>query len=67
MPYGVSKKVGGDSPANDAKMERMVSAIEKSGQDKVSAIKIAKASLDKHALEHAGMVSRKTTKHKRLR
>ena len=68
MPYGMPKSMGGDSPKNDAKMEKMVSAIEATGQDKVSAIKIAKASLEKkHALEHAGRVSRASTNHKRPR
>ena len=43
MPYGIGKKYGGDSPKNDAKMEKQVSAIQKTGKDKVSAIKIAKA------------------------
>lgn len=43
MPYGISKTQGGDSPENDARMEAQVAAIQRSGQDKVSAIKIAKA------------------------
>lgn len=47
MPYGFSKRLGGDSPENDAAMEERVSAIQRSGKGKVSAIKIAKASLAK--------------------
>lgn len=47
MPYGVSKSLGGDSPQNDAHMERMVTALQRQGHDKVSAIKIAKASMHK--------------------
>jgi hypothetical protein len=43
MPYGISKKQGGDSKRNDAKMEKQVKGIMKSGHSKVSAIKIAKA------------------------
>lgn len=53
MPYGLPKSIGGDSKKNDAKMEKMVSAIQASGKDKVSAIKIAKASMEKmHAAGH---------------
>lgn len=47
MPYGVAKALGGDSAKNDAHMERAVSAIMKSGKDKVSAIRIAKAGMAK--------------------
>jgi hypothetical protein len=43
MPYGIAKRFGGDSPGNDVRMERQVSAIQRSGKGKVSAIKIAKA------------------------
>lgn len=46
MPYGVKKKYGGDSPANDASMEDKVNAIQKGGKSKVSAIKIAKSQGD---------------------
>lgn len=45
MPYGIDKRKGGDSPANVAKMERCVDAVVKSGQSKVSAIRICKARL----------------------
>lgn len=52
MPYGIAKKYGGDSPANDAKMEKQVNAIQRTGKSKVSAIKIAKSqqkrSFDSH-------------------
>jgi len=52
MPYGISKKVGGDSPANDAKVEHQVAAMQGRGIGKVSAIKIAKSMLDKQAHKH---------------
>lgn len=45
MPYGIAKSKGGDSARNDARMERMVSAIMAQGHDKISAIKIAKSSM----------------------
>lgn len=46
MPYGVRKDKGGDSQANDQKMERCVQAVmQKQGVDKVSAIRICKQSL----------------------
>ncbi len=51
MPYGIAKRFGGDSPENDARMETQVAAIQRSGQDKVSAIKIAKAQMNKRALK----------------
>lgn len=48
MPYGVAKEAGGDSAANDAKMEDCVKSImAKRKMDKVSAIKICKATLFK--------------------
>lgn len=43
MPYGISKKLGGDTTRNVAKTENQVKGIMKSGHSKVSAIKIAKA------------------------
>lgn len=49
MPYGVSKKQGGDTPANDAKMERCVSDVMRQGHSKVSAIKICKNSFRRAA------------------
>lgn len=45
MPYGVSKKAGGDSPENDAKMERCVADLQRKGYDKVAAIRICKSSI----------------------
>ena len=42
MPYGISKKLGGDSKRNDARMEKQVSAIQRSGKSKTAAIRIAK-------------------------
>lgn len=45
MPYGVSKKLGGDTPANDAKMERCVASLVQKGYDKVAAIRICKSSM----------------------
>lgn len=47
MPYGIAKKMGGDSRRNDRKMEKRVSAIQRSGHSKKSAIKIAKAAAKK--------------------
>jgi hypothetical protein len=47
MPYGVAKKAGGDSAANDKRMEDCVQAILAKGRitDKVSAIRICKTTL----------------------
>jgi hypothetical protein len=45
MPYGVAKKLGGDSAKNDAYMERCVAAVQKQGHSKVSAIRICKAGM----------------------
>jgi hypothetical protein len=53
MPYGISKDLGGDSKKNDAKMEAQVTAIMKHGVSKVSAIKIAKAQMERHHHEAA--------------
>jgi hypothetical protein len=44
-PYGVPHEAGGDTPANDAKMERSVAALMAKGYNKVSAIQIAKVTL----------------------
>jgi hypothetical protein len=49
MPYGIAKKYGGDSKKNDAKMEKQVKAIMRTGKSKVSAIKIAKSQQAKRA------------------
>ena len=48
MPYGLSKKIGGDTPANDAKMERCVQKVMARGKvTKLSAILICKSSIQK--------------------
>lgn len=47
MPYGISKKMGGDNKRNDRKMEKQVAGIMRSGVSKKSAIKIAKAQAKK--------------------
>jgi hypothetical protein len=47
MPYGVDKKLGGDSKPNDAWMERCVTRVMKTGKDKGSAIAICKATMKK--------------------
>jgi hypothetical protein len=46
VPYGIAKSAGGDTPANDAKMERCVQAVmaKNPSMDKVSAIKVCKSS-----------------------
>lgn len=45
MPYGIARELGGDTAANDAKMERCVAQVMAKGASKVSAIKICKASM----------------------
>ena len=46
MPYGIAKDKGGDSPENDAKMERCVrSVMSRKDVSKESAIKICKSSI----------------------
>lgn len=47
MPYGISKKVGGDSAATDAKMERCVQQVMAQGHSKLRAILICKSSIQK--------------------
>lgn len=47
MPYGIAKSKGGDSPKNDAAMEKKVNAMQGKGIGKVSAIKIAKSQMGK--------------------
>lgn len=44
MPYGMK---GGDTPAKDAKMERCVTHVMKSGKDKTSAIRICKVAIQR--------------------
>ena len=47
MPYGLSKKSGGDSPSNDAKMERCIQDVMAQGKSKLSAILICKTSIQR--------------------
>lgn len=47
MPYGISKKVGGDTAATDARMERCVTDLQSQGHSKLSAILICKASIQR--------------------
>lgn len=54
MPYGMAKKAGGDSPQNDAKMEACVSSLVSKGRDKVTAIKICKAAIQRSAAKQQG-------------
>lgn len=54
MPYGLSKKSGGDNAKNDAKMERCVSNLTSQGKDKVTAIRICKAAIQRSAAKGQG-------------
>ena len=63
MPYGISKKVGGDKPSVDAKMERCVADILANPKfkannphetRKVAAIKICKTSIQNYELAKKG-------------
>jgi hypothetical protein len=45
MPYGLSKKIGGDTAANDAKMERCIRDVQAKGHNKLRAILICKSSI----------------------
>lgn len=47
MPYGLPKKKGGDTAANDAWMERCIADVQASGKDKLHAILICKAQFSK--------------------
>lgn len=47
MPYGMSKKIGGDTKAIDARMERCVKDLTAKGHNKLSAIAICKSSIQK--------------------
>jgi len=51
VPYGLSKRIGGDTPANDAKMERCIADLQAKGYSKLAAIKICKSAIDRK--EHA--------------
>lgn len=45
MPYGIAKKVGGDTPAVDAKMEDCVTKVMAKGFKKENAIRICKSTI----------------------
>jgi hypothetical protein len=45
MPYGISKDAGGDSKKNVDNMHKCVEEVMAKGKDKVSAIRICKASM----------------------
>ena len=45
MPYGVPRSAGGDTAANDARVERCVKRLQAKGYSKVSSIKLCKASM----------------------
>jgi len=47
VPYGLSKKIGGDTAANDALMERCIKDVMAQGKPKLTAILICKASIQK--------------------
>lgn len=47
MPYGISKDLGGDSPANVRWMEACVKKVMKGGKSKESAIAICKTQFRK--------------------
>lgn len=47
MPYGMPKKVGGDTPSIDSRMARCVQDVMAKGKDKVSAIRICKVAITK--------------------
>lgn len=42
MPYGLPKKKGGDTAANEAWMKRCIADVQAKGNDKLSAILICK-------------------------
>lgn len=47
MPYGFKKSLGGDNASNDARMEACVTRVVAKGHDKVTAIRICKAAIQK--------------------
>lgn len=47
MPYGLSKKIGGDTATNNAKMERCIKHVMANGTPKLNAILICKSSIQK--------------------
>ena len=47
MPYGVAKKLGGDTAANDAWMQKCMADVQAKGHSKLSSILICKATMAK--------------------
>ncbi len=47
MPYGLPKRKGGDTAANDAWMERCIAKVQAQGHSKLSAILICKSTFAK--------------------
>jgi hypothetical protein len=47
MPYGLSKKIGGDTASNDAKMESCIKQVMAKGTPKLNAILICKSAIQK--------------------
>ena len=47
MPYDLPKNKGGDTPSNDAWMQRCMADVQASGKSKLSAILICKAQFSK--------------------
>lgn len=45
MPYGIPRSKGGESPKNEAKMQRCIVDVMAKGNSKLSAILICKKSL----------------------
>lgn len=48
MPYGVSKKLGGDTAGADAWIDKCVADVTAKGTPKQNAIRICKSSWQKH-------------------
>lgn len=57
MPYGMSKASGGDSPTNDAAMERCVEKLQAKGYSKTSSIRICKTSIQEKAMKRRGQTA----------
>jgi hypothetical protein len=54
MPYNIAKKLGGDTPSVDARMERCVADLMAQGKSKISAVAICKASIQKSLAKKKG-------------
>jgi len=54
VPYGLSKKIGGDTAANDALMERCVQDVMATGKSKLSSVLICKASIQRSKMRKKG-------------